>query len=146
MDVRASGSGPGTPARFGRYFITGVTVTCLDFVVFNVGLACGLPVVPANVVGISSAIALSFTLNMTWTFGDRGGNWQRQGLPYLMVCLVALGSHTLIVHALTPLMAALGLAERVAPNAAKVVATGVLMTFNYLAFDLLVFKRRRAAV
>ena len=120
--------------RFTRFLTVGALGTFLDFGLLTVFKLIGLPTLPANSLSFSAGVVNNFTLNSRWTFADRrNGNWRAQFVQFLLVSLVGLAINNAIVLLLeVPLGAWIGdAAWGYAP--AKVVATGVVVFWNYFA-------------
>ena len=120
--------------RFARFLTVGALGTFLDFGLLTAFKLIGLPTLPANSISFSAGVVNNFTLNSRWTFADRNnGNWRAQFLQFLVVSLIGLALNNAIVLLLeAPLGAWIGdAAWGYAP--AKIVATGVVVFWNYFA-------------
>ena len=120
--------------RFARFLTVGALGTFLDFGLLTVLKAIGLPTLPANSISFTAGVVNNFTWNSRWTFSDhRNGNWRAQFVQFLLVSLVGLAINNAIVLLLeVPLGARIGdAAWGYAP--AKIVATGVVVFWNYFA-------------
>lgn len=120
--------------RFARFLTVGALGTFLDFGLLAVLKAIGLPTLPANSLSFTVGVVNNFTLNSRWTFADRrAGNWRAQFVQFLLVSLVGLAINNAIVILLeAPLGAWIGDATwGYAP--AKVIATSVVVFWNYFA-------------
>ena len=120
--------------RFARFLTVGALGTFLDFGLLTVFKLIGLPTLPANSLSFSAGVINNFTWNSRWTFADhRTGNWRARFIQFLLVSLVGLAINNAIVLLLeVPLGAMIGdAAWGYAP--AKIVATGVVVFWNYFA-------------
>lgn len=120
--------------RFARFLTVGALGTFLDFGLLTVLKMIGLPTLPANSLSFTAGVVNNFALNSRWTFADRrAGNWRAQFVQFLLVSLVGLAINNAIVILLeAPLGAWIGdAAWGYAP--AKVIATGVVVFWNYFA-------------
>lgn len=122
--------------RFARFLTVGALGTFLDFGLLTVLKLIGLPTLPANSISFSAGVVNNFTWNSRWTFSDRRNGRLRgraQFVQFLLVSLVGLAINNAIVLLLeVPLGAWIGdAAWGYAP--AKVVATGVVVFWNYFA-------------
>ncbi len=127
--------------RFGRFLAVGSVGTLLDFSLLTLLKLAGLPTLAANSLSFLAGLANNFTWNRLWTFGDSAQpNWRRQLVQFTMVSLVGLVLSNTIVLLLEGLLGnALGHpAWGYLP--AKVIATGVVMFWNYFANRLWTFK------
>lgn len=120
--------------RFARFLTVGALGTALDFVLLATLKLAGLPTLLANSFSFTAGVANNFTLNSRWTFADSNtGHWQARFFQFLLVSLVGLALNNAIVLLLeAPLGALMGNADLgYAP--AKIVATGVVVFWNYFA-------------
>ena len=120
--------------RFARFLTVGALGTFLDFGLLTVFKLIGLPTLSANSISFTAGVINNFTLNSRWTFADRrNGNWRAQFVQFLLVSLVGLAINNAILLLLeVPLGAWIGdAAWGYAP--AKIVATGVVVFWNYFA-------------
>ena len=120
--------------RFVRYAIVGATGTLVDFAVLmllkEIG---GFPTLPAAVLAFLAGVVNNYTLNRRWTFAGTQKRRSTQLAQFLAVSLVGVLLNSLILLLLEdPLGLLLGdVARGYLP--AKVVATGVVLGWNYLA-------------
>lgn len=120
--------------RFARFLTVGALGTALDFVLLATLKLAGLPTLLANSFSFTAGVANNFTWNSRWTFADRRNrNWQAQFFQFLLVSLAGLALNNAIVLLLeAPLGTLIGNADLgYAP--AKVIATGVVVFWNYFA-------------
>ncbi len=120
--------------RLGRFSVVGALNTLIDIAVFMLLVKVfSLPVVPANLLAFSVALANSYILNRLWTFHDSTaphsvGNIFRFVLFNTAAALLATATLAALVTLNLPILAA------------KVLSIGVSMTWNYLTMRYLVFK------
>ena len=127
--------------RFARFLTVGAIGTCLDFGLLSLLKASGLPTLAANTLSFTAGVANNFTWNRLWTFADaRQAGWQKQLAQFLLVSLVGLSLNNAIVLWLeAPLGQLLGQPEY-GYLPAKVIATGVVVFWNYFANRYWTFK------
>ena len=120
--------------RFTRFLMVGAVGTFLDFGLLSLLKAFGLPTLIANSLSFSAGVANNFTWNRLWTFADaKQADWHRQLVQFMLVSLVGLALNNAIVVVLE---APLGLLLRQPDYGflpAKVIATGVVVFWNYFA-------------
>lgn len=125
--------------RIIRFVSVGILNTAIDVAVLFALTAMGVELWTANVVSTSTALVFSFLVNRSFTFNSRG-RILRQVLPFLAVTifglwviqpLVMLG----VLFVVDPLWN-----EDLALFVAKMLATVVSMTWNYLLYNRLVFR------
>ena len=127
--------------RVGRFLAVGSVGTLLDFSLLTLLKLAGLPTLAANSLSFLAGLANNFTWNRMWTFGDAAQpDWQKQLAQFTGVSLVGLALSNLIVLGLEgPLGSILGHpAWGYLP--AKVIATGVVVFWNYFANRLWTFR------
>jgi putative flippase GtrA len=120
--------------RFARFLTVGALGTALDFSLLAALKFAGLPTLLANSISFTAGVANNYTLNSRWTFSDRrSANWKAQFLQFLAVSLISLALNNAIVFLLeAPLGTLIGHADLgYAP--AKIIATGVVVFWNYFA-------------
>ena len=125
-----------------RFGIVGGANTALDFGLLFVFKALGIPVEIANVMSTGLAFVFSFFANKKYTFKTTDTNVVREMILFVIVTLTGLwGLQTLII-ALThnPLTQFMGNTD-VALLVAKLLATVASLTWNYLFYSKLVFKK-----
>jgi dolichol-phosphate mannosyltransferase len=130
--------------RFSRFLTVGSVGTLLDFSLLTLLKLAGLPTLPANSLSFLAGLANNFTWNRMWTFGDSAQpSWHKQQLQFTMVSLVGLILSNVIVLSLEA-----GMGNAFGHPAwgylpAKVIATAVVVFWNYFANSLWTFKLPR---
>ena len=125
-----------------RFGIVGGANTALDFGLLFVFKFIGIPVEIANIMSTGLAFIFSFFANKRYTFKTTDTNVIREMLLFVIITLTGLwGLQTLII-ALThnPLTQLMGNTD-VALLVAKLLATVASLTWNYLFYSRLVFKK-----
>ena len=122
--------------RFARFLTVGTLGTALDFGLLAALKLAGLPTLLANSISFTAGVANNFTWNSRWTFADlrrRDANLGAKFFQFLLVSLVGLALNNAIVLLLeTPLGALIGSAD-FGYVPAKIIATGVVVFWNYFA-------------
>ena len=126
-----------------RFVLVGVLNTLIDFGILFALTAAGLGLVPANMISTLVALAFSFFVNRSFTFGS-SGNPAWQAVKFLLVTLFGLW----VLQPLVLLGGTALLDDPLGPHASllvsKVAATIVSMVWNYLLYDRFVFRGGRA--
>ncbi len=130
-----------------RFAAIGAMNTVIDFGLLFVFKALGLPVLLANVLSTSIAFSLSFTLNKKYTFKTSGTNVKRELALFIAVTLFGLWVlQGLVIMLTSPLISSvLHTNAETTLAIAKLAATAVSMTWNYIAYDKLVFTHKPKA-
>lgn len=141
--------------RFGKFGAVGVLNTAIDFGIYN--LLSGVlkfTLVQSNLVSTTVAMLFSFTANKQLVFKPGQGSVVRQGLLFFAVTAFGLyvlqtGAIKLLTEIwLTPLALGLSVAHFIGisghdqfliKNGAKVVATALSLTWNYVMYKKVVF-------
>ncbi len=127
----------------GRFIVVGVINTALDFSLLFVLKHLGLPTIPANFVSSTLAFLFSFTVNRSYTFKAQPGNLARQITLFIVVTLVGLWViQNLIISVLEPSLSVALANTGLGLLIAKIIATIVSMTWNYVLYTLVVFPHK----
>ena len=127
--------------RFARFLTVGAVGTVLDFSILTVLKLAGLPTLFANSISFTAGLLNNFTWNRLWTFGDSAKvDWRRQLAQFTLVSLVGLALNNLIVLSLEGLFGAMLGSSQWAYLPAKVIATGMVVFWNYFANRTWTFK------
>jgi putative flippase GtrA len=128
--------------RFSRFLSVGAVGTLLDFSLLTLFNLAGLSLLFANSLSFLVGLANNFTWNRLWTFGDSVQmDWRAQLAKFAAVSLIGLALSNVILLSLeSPLGILLGHpAWGYLP--AKVIATGVVLFWNYFANRIWTFKQ-----
>jgi putative flippase GtrA len=127
--------------RFSRFLVVGAVGTFLDFGLLTLLKLAGLPTLLANTFSFSAGLINNFTWNRLWTFGDAERiDWHRQLAQFTMVSLIGLALNNLIVLSLESLLGDMLGQPQWGYLPAKVIATGVVVFWNYFANRKWTFK------
>jgi putative flippase GtrA len=127
--------------RFTRFLTVGALGTILDFSLLTLLKLAGLPTLLANSISFTAGLLNNFTLNRLWTFGDVfQTNWRRQLAQYAAVSLAGLALNDLIVISLEHAMGLWLDQPAWGYLPAKVIATGMVVFWNYFANRMWTFK------
>ena len=122
-----------------RFVIVGVLNTAIDVALLFLLTYLGVELWLANICSTSVALLFSFVVNRSFTFKSTG-NALRQLVPFLAVTLIGLWIlQPLVLLGVTGLLNGLW-GEYMGLFVAKMLATVVSMTWNYLLYNRLVFK------
>jgi putative flippase GtrA len=120
--------------RFSHFLAVGSVGTLLDFSLLTLLKLAGLPTLFANSLSFVIGLANNFMCNQLWTFGDSvEPEWRMQLAKFMSISFVALVLNNAIVLLFEgPLGTMMGHpAWGYLP--AKVIATGAVLFWNYLA-------------
>ena len=127
--------------RFARFLVVGAAGTLLDFSLLTALKTLGMPTLIANTLSFSAGVANNFTWNRAWTFADaRRSAWHTQLLQFLTVSLVGLILNNTIVLLLEHPLGTLLPRPELGYVPAKVIATMVVVFWNYFANRTWTFK------
>lgn len=125
-------------ARFG---LVGSMSTAIDFGLLFFFRSFGLPSVGANVISTTTAFLFSFTANKKYTFKTQGTNVKRELMLFTIVTLFGLWViQSIVIWLLESRIEALGVTSNMSLLAAKLIATGVTLVWNYYLYSRVVFK------
>ena len=129
-------------AQLARFGIVGAANTALDFGLLFILKALGLPVEFANIASTTIAFLFSFFANKKYTFKTSGTNVVREMILFVVVTLTGLWVlQTLVIMLTLPWLTAIPNQTDVALLVAQLLATVVSMTWNYLLYTYIVFKK-----
>lgn len=125
-----------------RFGLVGGANTALDFGLLFVFKFLGIPVEIANIMSTGLAFIFSFVANKKYTFKTTGTNIVREMVLFVIVTLTGLwGLQTIIITlAHGPLTGMIGNTDA-ALLVAKLLATVASLTWNYIFYSKLVFKK-----
>lgn len=128
-------------SRFARFLTVGAVGTLLDFSILTVLKLAGLPTLFANSLSFTAGLLNNFTWNRLWTFGDIvNADWRRQFAQFTLVSFIGLTLNNLIVLSLEGILGTLLGQPQWGYLPAKVIATGVVVFWNYFANRTWTFK------
>ena len=128
--------------RFSRFLAVGAVGTLLDFSLLTLLKLAGLPTLLANSLSFTAGLVNNFTWNRLWTFGDAiQPDWRRQLVQFTAVSLVGLALNNLIVLSLEGIFSTMLGQPDWGYLPAKVIATGVVVFWNYFANRMWTFKK-----
>ena len=126
--------------RFARFLTVGAVGTLLDFSILTLLKLAGMPTLAANSLSFTAGLFNNFTWNRLWTFADAvKSDWRRQLAQFTLVSLVGLALNNLIVLSLEGIFS-LWIDAQWAYLPAKVIATGMVVFWNYFANRTWTFK------
>lgn len=132
---------PKEVGRLVRFGIVGLSGTLLDFLVLTfLKEAAGFTTLLANTLSYSVGLINNFTWNRLWTYPDsRSKPLLTQLSQFAMVSLMGVMINNLIVLMLEPSLGALIGNPEIGYLPAKVVATGVVVFWNFIVNRLWTF-------
>ena len=127
--------------RFVRFLTVGAVGTLLDFSILTQLKLAGMPTLLANSLSFIAGLLNNFTWNRLWTFGNTiKADWRKQFVQFTLVSLVGLVLNNLIVLSLESMLGTLLSQPEWGYLPAKVIATGVVVFWNYFANRTWTFK------
>jgi putative flippase GtrA len=125
-----------------RFGIVGAINTALDFGLLLLFTHLGLPKIVSNTLSTGLAFIFSFFANKKYTFRSSSGNVKREIALFTIVTLFGLWVlQNGVIWLISPLCAALLHNKSLALLTAKLAGTIVSLTWNYLTYDILVFRK-----
>ncbi len=119
--------------KFLRFCIVGFSGTVIDFGLTWLGKEIfKIPKFIANAIGFVVAATSNYILNRIWTWGSTNEQVGVEYTKFFVVSLIGLGINTLIIYLIH---------EKLKWNfyIAKVIATGVVMLWNFFANNFFTF-------
>lgn len=131
-----------------RFITVGVINTVVDFsILLSLSLLLNFSVLIANVVSTSCALTVSYLLNKKAVFDGEAKHTARQIVLFLIVTLTGLWVlQTLTILGVSALIksSTVGIDTALAVVIGKVIATVVSLTWNYIWYSRVVFKKEVA--
>lgn len=125
-----------------RFGLIGVINTTLDFGLLFILKSIGLMATTANIFSTSIAFVFSFFANKKYTFKSSGTNIVREIILFVVVTLSGLWVlQTGVIWLALPHLSKLLGSPEVGLLVTKLIATAASMTWNYILYDKLVFKK-----
>lgn len=125
-----------------RFGLIGVINTVLDFGLLFILKSIGLMATTANIFSTSIAFVFSFFANKKYTFRSSGTNIVREMILFVAVTLFGLWVlQTGVIWLVLPHLSKLLRSSEMGLLVTKLIATAVSMTWNYILYDKLVFKK-----
>ena len=125
-----------------RFGLIGVINTALDFGLLFILKSVGLMATTANIFSTSIAFVFSFFANKKYTFRSSGTNIVREMILFVAVTLFGLWVlQTGVIWLVLPHLSKLLRSSEMGLLVTKLIATAVSMTWNYILYDKLVFKK-----
>lgn len=134
--------------QFGRFVITGVLNTAIDFVILYLlirltGRANGTPYSLFKGISFACATVNSYLLNKFWTFGAGRNNGDAGELGrFVAVALVSLLVNITAASIVVALGPVDGLSAATWALVGAVVGSGTALLFSFFGFRLLVFRKK----
>lgn len=127
-----------------RFGLVGGANTVLDFGLLFGLKALGVPVELANIFSTGIAFIFSFFANKKYTFKTTGTNVMRELILFIIVTLFGLWViQTAIIIIAEPPLTALFHNSGLGLFAAKLLATVASLTWNYVLYSRVVFKKSK---
>ena len=119
--------------RFGRFLAVGALGTMIDFNLLMALKLLGAPTLLANSLSFTAGLFNNYFLNSRWTFAEQANNWKLQLPLFTLVSIFGLVINNTIVLLLEAPMGNLIGQPDWGYLPAKVIATGVVVFWNYFA-------------
>ena len=129
-------------AEKARFVLVGGANTALDFLVLFLLTFMGVDKFIANYFSTGFALIFSFFANKSFTFKNTSKNAKKQFILFLVITLVGLWViQPLVIWGVSVLLAPYITNENANLFVAKIVATVASLTWNYLLYSRIVFKK-----
>ena len=128
--------------RFTRFLTVGAVGTVLDFSLLTLLKLAGMPTLFANSISFLAGLTNNFTFNRLWTFQDVAqSNWKKQLAQFTVVSLIGLALNNIILLSLEGVLGNILGQPDWGYLPAKIIATGVVVFWNYFANRMWTFKK-----
>lgn len=124
--------------QFKKYIASGVTAFLVDFIVFRIlYINLGVELRLSTLVGILSGLITGFVLQKLWAFK---GNQQKKIHGQIAIYTLLTIINTLFTELIVKQVEGTGM--RHGAELGKVIASGIIVIWNFAIFKLVVFKER----
>ncbi len=128
--------------RISRFLAVGGVGTILDFSLLTLLKLAGLPTLFANSLSFTAGLLNNFTWNRLWTFNDIvQTDWRKQFAQFTLISLFGLALNNFIVLSLENVLGNILGQPEWGYLPAKMIATGVVVFWNYFANRMWTFKK-----
>ncbi len=125
-----------------RFIAVGGINTLLDFGILFLLKSLGLPAISANIVSTSAAFCFSFFANKKYTFKTNSTNIKREIVLFFVITLFGLWVlQTIVINIISYLLSGLHIPDATVLFIAKLCATIVSLTWNYIMYSRVVFRK-----
>lgn len=125
-----------------RFILVGGANTAIDFGVLFSLTSFGLPVLIANFFSTTCAFIFSFFVNRSYTFKSTGGDTKKQLGLFLAITLTGIWLlQPVVILVCQAILIPLNLAPHLSVLISKFIATLFSLTWNYLWYSRVVFKK-----
>lgn len=133
--------------KFIKFAVVGASGAVIDF---GLTALCkgifGIPELLSNAIGFTVAATSNYFLNRVWTWRSTSKEVGIEYAKFFFVSLVGLGLNSLIVFLLKDISIVLRFVETNLDWdfwVAKIIATGIVMVWNFLANNLFTFRKQK---
>jgi putative flippase GtrA len=136
-------------AQFIKFVMVGLMNTAIDFAVLNLlmwqtGIYEGKWMFLLNAISFTVAVSNSYFWNKYWTFRAKGPAIEPAQMgQFLIVSLIGVAINSSIVYMFTTnITPFFGLGRELWANAAKMLATGLTLIWNFIGYKFIVFNKK----
>ncbi len=127
-----------------RFLFVGVGLTALDFILLFTFVHFGVDEIPANYLSTGLSFIVSYIVNKNYTFKAEGGNKVKEFILFILVTMVALWVlQPLVIYLIMGIPALTAIDQSLALFIAKILATIVSLTWNYVLYAKVVFRNKK---
>lgn len=120
--------------QFGRFLIVGGLSFTMDFGLFTLLYFIGVPYLIASITSFSLSVILNYWLSRKFVFDvQEGVSIAKEFTAYAALNVIALGLNTLILYVCAEFLG-------FNPIIGKIIATGVVLIFNFITRKALIEK------
>ena len=130
-----------------KFALVGALNTVLDLGILNFlilvsGIASGVFYSVFKGISFTVAVVNSYFWNKFWTFKKKEGNAEKEFLQFLIVSVIGFGINVGVASFVVNLVGPqFGLSPKIWANVGAITATFCAMTWNFLGYKFIVFRR-----
>lgn len=119
-----------------KFVIVGGIATIIDYIIFFLlHELLGVDTLPANIISFSISVVYNYIASVKWVFDVKKDDPKKQFIVFIVLSIIGLIINTLIVYVTIDILNWWSII-------AKVVATAIVMIFNFITRKLFLEKRQ----
>lgn len=133
--------------QFSKFFLVGMLNTGIDFGILNLlmwlfAIYAGSGIIPLKATAFIIANINSYFFNKYWTFKQKQKERIAQEYgKFLIISGIALGIHLAVIYSVTTFVPPILMGQKLWANFANILAVGIALTWNFIGYKFVVFKK-----
>lgn len=120
-----------------KFIIVGGIATIIDYIIFFIlHELLKLPTLPSNIISFSISVIYNYIASVKWVFDVKKDDPKKQFIIFIVLSIIGLLLNTAIVYVTVDIFKWYSML-------CKIIATGIVMVFNFITRKLLLEKPTR---